>query len=99
MYSKIYPAESIKHVPLRYEEFNQLEVFGQIYTLKCRSNSSATIMAIWPSVTGSILDRSCGIEDVRVGQIDYFIQHVPTIAGTSDKPHLFAKVKWFEDHP
>lgn len=99
-YSKIYSAESVKHVPLRYEEFRQLEVFGQIYTSsKCRSHRSNTIMAIWPSITGNILDRSCRVEDVRVGIIEYLIQHVPSIAGMDDKSHIFAKVKWFEDHP
>lgn len=32
MYIKLYSAEQITHVPMQYEEFNQVEIFEQIYT-------------------------------------------------------------------
>ena len=96
MYTKLYSAELVTHIPLRYEEF---EIFRQIYTSsKSRSHKSTTIMAIWPSLTGKILDRSYRTEDVRVGIIEYFILHTPTIEGQKDQPHILAKVKWFDDH-
>ena len=36
---------------------------------------------------------------MRVGLVEYFISHTPTIAGIPDQPHILAKVKWFQDHP
>lgn len=55
-------------------------------------------MAIWPSLTGKILDCNYRMEDIRVGIIEYFILHNPIIQGQKDQPHIFAKVKWFDDH-
>lgn len=100
MYSKIYNSGSVQHVPMRYEEISQVEIFGQIYiSLKSRSRKSAAIMAIWPGLTGSILERQCTTEDVRVGVVEYFVSHTPSITGVPDQPHILAKVKWFQDHP
>lgn len=99
MYIKLYSAEQVTHVPMQYEEFNQVEIFKKLYTSsKSRSHKSTTIMAIWPSLTVRILDRSYRSEDVRVGIIEYFILHNPIIQGQKDQPHIFAKVKWFDDH-
>ena len=84
-----------------YQEFNQVDIFKQIYTsLKSRSHKSTTIMAIWPSLTGEILDHSYKMEDIRAGIIEYFVLHNPVIQGEKDQPHIFAKViiKWFDDH-
>ena len=100
MYDKIYSSMAIQHIPMRYEEISQLDIFGQIYiSLKSRSRKSAAVMAIWPGLTGSILDRECTTEDVRVGLVEYFISHTPSISGISDQPHILAKVRWFQDHP
>ena len=72
-YIKLYSAEQITHVPMLYQEFNQVDIFKQIYTSsKSRCHKSTTIMAIWPSLTGEILDRSYKLEDVRAGIIEYF---------------------------
>ena len=100
MYTKLYTLNAVQHVPMRYEEFSQIVVFRQRFTsLKSRSHKSATIMAIWPSVTGNILTRNCTSEDIRVGLIEYFISHIPKISNTNDQPHILAKVKWYQDHP
>ena len=102
MYSKLYDSESITHIPLRYEEFRQCEVFGQVYytSQKYRSKRSCAIMAMWPGITGNIMDRQCKAEDIRNGLIEFFVLHRPSIVGVPDnQPHILAKVKWYEDHP
>ena len=100
MYVKLYSPELVQHVPMRYEQITQLDVFGQIYiSLKSRSSKSRAIMAIWPGLNGAILDRECNTEDVRIGIIEYLISHTPKITGIPDQPHILAKVKWFQDHP
>ena len=101
MYCKLYSAEglTVRYVPLRYEEFSQLEVFGQLYTsLKSRSCRSPAVMAIWPSIDGNIVSTTVS-RDVRVGLIEYFVLHLPIIDGVSNQPHILAKVKWYQDHP
>ena len=48
---KIYGVDSIDHIPLRYEEFSDMQVFGQVFiSLKSRSQRSTAVMAIWPSI-------------------------------------------------
>lgn len=85
---------------MRYEEISQLEVYGKVFiSLHSRSHRSSAIMAIWPNVNGSILDRECNTEDIRVGLIEYLMLHTPNIAGMPDQAHIVAKVKWFQDHP
>ena len=32
MYSKLYASKIIKHVPLKYKEFHQIEIYGHYYT-------------------------------------------------------------------
>ena len=99
-YSILYGSESVQHVPMRYEQFSQIEIFGQVFTsLKSRSQRSCVTMAIWPSVTGAIVNRTCNSEDIRVGEIEYFLVHMPKILGIEKQPHAFAKVKWYQDHP
>lgn len=100
VYMKLYTPDTVQHVPMRYEEFYQIVVFGQVFTsLKSRSHKSTAIMAIWPGVTGNILDRNCTSEDIRVGLVEYFVSHVPIIKDTRDQAHILAKVKWYQDHP
>lgn len=91
MYMNLYSPELVQHVPMRYEQITQLEVFGQIHvSLKSRSSKSRAIMAIWPGLNGAILDRECDTEDVRIGIIEHLISHTPRIAGIPDQPHILA---------
>lgn len=99
MYTVMY-GNKVNSVPLRYEEFTQLEVFGSIYTSqKSRHRRSDSIMAVWRCLNGSIINRSFSCEDVRTGVVEYFISHTPRILGLPDKPHILAKVQWYQDHP
>ena len=85
---------------MRYEEISQLEFYGKVFmTLKSRSHRSTANMAIWPNLNGTILDRECNTEDIRVGLLEYLMSHTPKIAGMPDQAHILAKVKWFQDHP
>ena len=80
-YSLLYGSKSVQRVPMRYEEFSQIEIFVQVFTsLKSRSKRSCVIMAIWPSVSGSIINHACNSEDIRVGEIEYFFVHVPLVS-------------------
>jgi len=79
-----------------FEEFNQIEIYNQTYTSsKSHSKRSTTIVA---SLTGKILNRNYKTEDVRAGIIEYFMLHTPIIKDQPKKPHILAKVKWFNDH-
>ena len=98
MYSVLYGAEAVNHVPLRYEECTQVEVFGKLFTsLKSRSRQSSAVMAVWRSVIGKIIVTDS--DDVRIRMVEYFAVHVPCISGFPDQAHLLAKVRWYEDHP
>lgn len=100
MYTKLYTPDARQHIPMRNEEYSQLIVFGQLFTsLKFRSHKSAAIMAIWPGVTGNIINLNCTSKDIRVGLIEYFISHKPKISDASDQPHILAKVKWYISRP
>lgn len=99
MYTVLYGDKTV-HVPLRYEEFSDLEVFGTLYTsLKSRSHRSAAIMGLWPGLNGNIIIRTCNSEDIRTGLIEHFLLDIPSIDGIPDQPHIIAKVSWYEDHP
>lgn len=64
-YAKLYSIENITHIQLRYEEFSQIEVFGQVYTSqKSRSRSSTAIVAMWTGLNGRIMNRCCTQEDI-----------------------------------
>ena len=43
------------------------------------------------------------IEDLRVGEIQFFFTHTPAIADNDSNvfelPHVMAKVLWYQDHP
>ena len=76
MYMKLYSPELVQHVPVRYEQITQLEVFGRIHiSPKYRSSKSRAIMAIWPGLNGAILDRECNTKDVKIGIIEYLISY------------------------
>ena len=103
MYSVLYGKESIVNVPLRYEEFYQLEVFQyMLSSSKSRTSKSAAVIAAWPSPCGILTERIPTADDVRVGIIEFFFLHKPTINEADDRravtsPHLLAEVKWFQD--
>ena len=93
-------------MPLRYVEFHDIKVFQKIYvSKKSRSRKSSAVLAVWPSPSGIITSRTpCG-DDVRVGEIIYFLLHcikvklqVSTDPEIVDKTHILACIRWYEDH-
>ena len=107
MYTAIYGKENVVKVPLRYEEFYQLQVLQSYFSSsKSRTSRSAAVLAARPSPCGILTGRRPTANDVRVGTIEFFISHKPTINEADDRegvhvttPHLLAQVKWFQDHP
>ena len=83
-------------------------MFEQIYTsLKSRSSKSSAIIAVWPHLSG-IVTSNCNVENVRVGSIEHFILHTPTLKVETDghqgyeyrkEDHLLTRIKWYQDHP
>ncbi len=72
MYCKLYTADSITQVPLRHEEFSQVEVFGQLFTsLKSRSQRSSTVSAMWSGLSGTIIDRRYSFWQYRILYFTY----------------------------
>ena len=67
---------------------------------KSRSARSSAIIGIWPHISG-ILTTNCTKEHVRVGIIEYFLLHSPSIE-QNDKvqkvEYLLAYVKWYQDY-
>ena len=108
MYSVLYGSENVVHVPLRYEEFRSVEVFNEMYTsVKSRTTKSAAIVAAWPSPGGILTSRNPSQDDIRVGMVQYFLLHTPSVrvstdeeaVRTTEKAHILAKINWFQDHP
>lgn len=105
VYMILYDPSSIIHIPMKYEEVYQVQAFNKLYSsLKSRSCRSAGIAAFWPGPIGHVICNHTPVEeDVRIGVVDYYLQHVPklhSIEGVvEEQPHLFAKVKWFQEHP
>ena len=110
MYSEIYGKENIVHVPLRHEVFREMKIFEKLYiSAKSRSSRSHAIVGVWPSPSGILNREPCG-DDVRIGLIQYFFVHYPTIKClsdqqgaqdecTSNQPHVIAEIEWCQDHP
>ena len=108
MYNILYGAEHVDHVPLQHTQFHQIRVFEQMYTsLKSRSSRSSAIIAVWPHLSG-IVTSNTSMEDVRVGIIEHFLLHTPTLKAETDglqsyeykkEDHLLAYVNWYQDHP
>ena len=105
MYSTIYGAQNVLHVPLYYEEFREVKLFQNTYTSsKSRSTRSATVAAIWPSPSGILDSRSPSGDDIRVGVIQYFLLHTPVLKSPDkddqvQKTHILAQIEWYQDHP
>ena len=105
-YIAIYGAENVVQVPLCYTEFSQIKVLSELHTsVKSRSECSTAVIAVWPSVNGEVLTkRQPMMEDLIVGQIQFFFTHTPAIAdndlsNTFELPHVMAKVLLHQDHP
>ena len=109
MYTALYGAENVDHVPLRYTQFIQVQIFEQTYTsAKSRTSRSSGIIATWPYLAGILTSRPPSMNDVRVGFIQYFLLHKPCIKSPRDyshqttensNTHFLACVKWLQDHP
>ena len=115
MHSAIYDVESVQHVPLRYVQFHQIQIFEQLHTsLRSRKNCSSAIVAFWLHLSGIQTSRQPSVDNVRVGVVEYFMLHIPALkserstSGTSSscqhvavepKKHLLARDKWYQDHP
>ena len=108
MYSVLYGLEKVVHVPLRYEQFHSVEVFNEMYTSAgSRTTRSAAIIAAWPSPGGILTSRKPSHDDIRVGIVQHFLQHTPSVKVSTDeraqttekRQHILAKVSWFQDHP
>ena len=63
MFKRLYSPASVLHVPMRYEEISQVQVFGQVYT--SLKSCSRNLRLSWPSglvlpelfLTGSAMQR------------------------------------------
>lgn len=110
MYSALYGADNINHVPLRYTEFKQVRVLEQMYTsTRARTSRSSAIIAVWPHLTGILTSIPPSVEHIRVGIIDCFMLHTPCVKISGDasanasnvesRQHLLARVDWYQDHP
>ena len=105
VYSWLYP-QFISHplfVCRTHLQFYDLHAHGEhLISIRARSMRSCTIMAIFPKLGGTIDPEQ---KVLRFGEVQFFIQHsiqLPNTAITtvhSQTKHLFAKVKWFCQHP
>ena len=97
----LYPDIVIDHIPMIYEQFNELKVFNEMFTSKrSKGNHSSIICAFWAVIGGNIASEC---NQIRVGTIEYFVRHsvrVPT-SPVPTQPcyfkqvsHIFARVHW-----
>jgi len=108
MYATLYGDDNVIHVPLRYEEFREVNVFCKTFTSeKSRSSKSPIVLAVWPSPSGILTTTSPTCDDVRVGAVKYFLLHTAKIKidnvdsenCTINKTHILARIQWNQDHP
>lgn len=58
MYIALYGAKKVKHVPLRYTQFHQVQAFDQVYTsVGSKTSRSPVIIAIWPYLSDILTFR------------------------------------------
>lgn len=94
----------IVHMPVYYQECGRISAAGDVIGSTKRgpnSISSSVIMAYWPG-SGNSLGSADSIP-MRVGVIQYFIQHTVTLSSSlATKPeaysHLFCYVHWKKIH-
>ena len=93
MYSIILPELNISHVPRKHLLFSDLQVLSEHYvSIRSRSQRSPAIMAYWgnPSPHGL---------PVKFGLVEYYFLHSVALSESNTSTrHLFAKVKWYQDH-
>ena len=82
-------------VPRIYFAFYALKTLGeQFLSVHSHSQRSAAVMAYWGDLARNTLH--CPI---KVGIVELFFYHTPIFVNNSGgKKHLFAKVKWYQDH-
>ena len=106
MYATLYGDDNVIHVPLRYEEFREVNIFRKTFTSeKSRSSKSPIVLAVWASPSGILTTRSPTCDDARVGAVKYFLLHTAKIKIDSEnsaiinKTHISAHIEWNQDHP
>lgn len=93
-YSILYPNNTFPHIHCKHLLFNDLKVLGEQFSSeKSRSQRSSAIMAYWgePALNTNICP-------LKVGLVEYFFIHTLCSNNGTENEHLFAKVKWHQDH-
>ena len=94
-YSTLYPNNTFTHIHRKHLLFNDLKVLGEQFTSKkSRSQRSSAIMAYW----GEPALNTNNICPLKVGLVEYFFIHTLCSNNGTENEHLFAKVKWHQDH-
>ena len=97
-YSIIYPSHNIPHIPRKHLLFSNLKVLGEHFLSNIsHSQRSSAIMAYW----GDSPNTQVHVYPLKVGLVEYFFVHTCRMRlsdGTSEVEHLFAKVRWYQDH-
>ena len=97
MYCAIYGSEAVSHVPLRFEEFSEIEVFGKLYTsIKSRSNRSAVVMGVWPDLNGRIIVTT---KTSELAKLNFLYLTVQASLQFLTNLTFLAKIRWYQDHP
>ena len=104
VYTRLYPEPDyeISHLERFYYESKQIVYNGEEFiTTQSHSQRSAAIIAHWPGV---ISIDEYGEAPVRVGVLTSVFRHSAIIRENTSmmsttKAHIFAQVKWLEDHP
>ena len=76
MYIAIYSQENVAHVPLHYEEFRDLKVFEKTYFNEINVNKVTHNNS---SMAGILSNRVPTGEDIRIGTIQHFLVHNPSV--------------------
>lgn len=97
MYSILYPNHTITHVPRKHFVFSTLRMLGEHFlSINSHSQRSPAIMAYWGCPPPN---SPTGIRPLKIGIVDYFFIHTAVFPNSTEKKtHLFAEVKWFQEH-
>ena len=94
-YSNLYPNNTFPHIHRKHLLFNDLKVLGEQFTSeKSRPQRSSAIMAYW----GEPALNTNNICPLKVGLVEYFFIHTLCSNNGTENEHLFATVKWHQDH-
>ena len=75
VYKELYTSNEIGHLPMAYEQFKRLTVFGK--TMLSRGNHSPVVSAYWSCIEGSLSSR-----ELRFGKIQHYFRHSITRGST-----------------